>query len=217
MVKSIPSNWINLLKSDENSTKTISMKNNILSCGGMILQIDKLSSNSIYTVLCDNQTVQCKSQLKFSKLTHEFEWHDVCNLISLVTIDTYTKYFQFKVIHNYLSVNSKLKLWQVADSNRCSYCFIESETVEHLCVECSLAVTFYNTLKHWCLKYKLLLPELNIINIKYRILPCSVNNALLNLIIILYKQIIFNGRNNPKTISIELFKFKLREFRQSII
>ena len=33
-------------------------------------------------------------------------------------------------------------------------------------------------------------------------------------IVILYKQIIFNRRNNPKTISIELFKFKLREFRQ---
>ena len=63
----------------------------------MILQIDKLSSNSIYTVLCDNLSVKCKSQLKFSKLTHEFEWHDVCNLISLVTIDTYTRYFQFKV------------------------------------------------------------------------------------------------------------------------
>ena len=88
LVKSIPSNWINLLKSDENSTKTISMKNNILSCGGMILQNDKLSSNSIYTVLCDNLSVKCKSQLKFSKLTHEFEWHDVCNLISLVAIDS---------------------------------------------------------------------------------------------------------------------------------
>ena len=58
------------------------------------------------------------------------------------------------------------------------------------------------------------MPELNIINIKYGILTCSVNNALLNLIKIFYKQIIFNGRNNPKNISIELFKFKLREFRQ---
>ena len=139
---------------------------------------------------------------------------DACNLIYFVSIDSYTRYFQFKILHDYISVNEKLKKWQIIDSNRCSYCFIETETIYHLFVQCSYAVTLYNNIKHWLAGYSIYLPELESTYIIYGILPYNSSNALENLLLVLYKQLLFYGRDNCKYISLESFKNKVKNVRR---
>ena len=54
----------------------------------------------------------------------------------LTTIERHLREFQFKIIHNYLPVNSKLFKYKLIPSDRCSYCFVSSETVKHIFCNC---------------------------------------------------------------------------------
>ena len=77
-------------------------------------------------MLCQNECVLSKGHIRFTNLTdNKSSWQTICNLIYSVSIDTYTRYFQYKILHSFLSVNSKLKKWDIIDSDRCS-CFTES-------------------------------------------------------------------------------------------
>ena len=61
-------------------------------------------------MLCQNECVLSKGQIRFTNLTdNKSSWQTTCNLIYSVSIDTYTRYFQYKILHNFLSVNSKFK------------------------------------------------------------------------------------------------------------
>ena len=44
-----------------------------------------------------------KGQIRFTNLTdNKSSWQNICNLIYSVSIDTYTRYFQYKILHNFL-------------------------------------------------------------------------------------------------------------------
>ena len=128
-----------------------------------VTNLKKLSSHFLQYVMSKRHVLKrrvlSKGQIRFTDLTdNKSSWQNICNLIYSVSIDNYTRYFQYKTLHNFISVNSKLKKWNIIDSNRCSYCFIESETVEHLFTQCPFTVTLYNQIKQWCKNYDINLP-----------------------------------------------------------
>jgi hypothetical protein len=210
LIKSIPVLWLNILKQDNSHLNTnLTMSNSICSADG-IYQIEYLTSKKIYSIYVSDNVIESKGNVKFvDLLQNEFEWNDACNLIYLVSIDSYTRYFQYKILQNYLSVNFKLKKWKILDSDRCSYCFVSQETVEHLFVHCPSAVTLYSQIKEWCVGLDIHLPKLETKNIVYGILPCTPGNYLINLFIILYKQMLFNGRQNSKGVTLDAYKNKV--------
>ena len=106
-----------------------------------------------------------------------------------MTIDSHNRYFQFKILHNYLAVNSKLKIWKLTDSSRCSFCFLYEETVYHIFCECIVTKTLYYQINEWSSCYNIELPDINKSCIRYGILPCNESNILQNVLILLFKKI----------------------------
>ena len=210
ILKSIPKDWIRIL--NENISEPLGHEFcSLLCCSKGIIKLNSLKTKFIYNNVCSNQCCDSKGKLKFEKrVKQQLDWQDACNLVYFVSIDSYTRYFQFKILHDYIHVNEKLKKWQIIDSNRCSYCFIETETIYHLFVQCSYAVTLYNNIKHWLAG----LPDLESTYIIYGILPYSLSNALENLLLVLYKHLLFYGRDNCKYISLESFKIKVKNVRR---
>ena len=129
------------------------------------------------------------------KYGNDFDWCGTCSNIYKTTIDNYIRAFQFKIVHNILPVNGKLYNWKVSNSDSCSYCFLETESLEHLFCHCHVAVTLYRQIQQWAKYYHISLPDMNVNKILYGISPCSMQNALINHIILIYKQILFNHRN----------------------
>ena len=125
-----------------------------------------------------------------------FNWNKVCLNIYKTSIDPHSRIFQFKIVHDILPTNYKLYRWKVKDSSRCSYCFLENETCEHLFSECHTAITLYSNITNWANKFDILLPKLDKLTILYGIIPWSFENALLNHFILIYKQTLFYNRDS---------------------
>ena len=89
-----------------------------------------------------------------------------------------------------------MKKWNVVDSDRCSYCFVSQESVKYLFLYCPFVVTIYNQIKQWCTNFNVHMPNLESQSIIYGILPCPPENELVNLLIMLFKKLVFDRRMN---------------------
>ena len=64
------------------------------------------------------------------------EWENVYKLPFFSTIESKLRSFQFKINHNIYYTNEKLKQVKKSDTDLCSFCNEEKETLIHLFVNC---------------------------------------------------------------------------------
>jgi hypothetical protein len=55
---------------------------------------------------------------------------------------------QYKIVHQILAVNTKLKIWGKSDSDLCKVCN-KIETIEHFIYECPKTLALWNTIQLW--------------------------------------------------------------------
>ena len=56
------------------------------------------------------------------------------------------------------------------------------------------------------------MPNCNAKSILYGILPSSTDNPIINTMILLYKQFVFNCKEKPKTLIFKMYKLKIKQF-----
>ena len=64
-----------------------------------VTYISKISSKAICSVLISQKFLESTAKIKFR--------------LNVTSIDTFTRYFQFKILHNYLAVNKNLYTWKI--------------------------------------------------------------------------------------------------------
>ena len=104
-----------------------------------ILKIQTLQSKSIYLILCEQSNKLPHTSVGeqyYKKNLEALQFGIMFVKIFIKLLLNHLREFQFKIIHNYLPVNSKLFKYKLITSDRCSYCFVSSETVEHLFGNC---------------------------------------------------------------------------------
>jgi hypothetical protein len=171
-----------------------------------VIPIIGVSSRMVYSLLLSNISEDPTAKINIERNYGTDIWESACENIYKTSIDTYLRNFQYKIIHNFLPVNKKLYTWKLVDSPRCSYCFTEIETLEHLFCECSITKTFYLSIREWCKTFNVKLPQMNITTILYGFLPPNINNALVNSLILLYKQIVYNSRLEKNNLTLNVYK-----------
>ena len=77
---------------------------------------------------------------------------DICSNVSAVlskvvipfnsTIDMRTRAFQLKILHRILFTNSALFKMKISTTPLCTFCGLESETLEHLFLDCEYVKSF---------------------------------------------------------------------------
>ena len=55
------------------------------------------------------------AKIKFQSVIEGINWNTVCGNIYKTAIDTYSREFQFRIIHNYLNVNDKFYKWKLIE------------------------------------------------------------------------------------------------------
>ena len=208
LLKSVPKMWVDLLKESiseiKNHNCAENYKTHILSCWARILDINKIHSPFIYG--CMLQDEPSTRRPKFEARYHDVNWRDICSAIYKTSIEPYSRQFQFRVVHDILGTNSLLYKWKVSDTWRCSYCFIERETAEHLFCYCPSAITLYNQIKQWCETFHVILPPMKEQTILYGVFPIVKENLLCNHIILMFKIIMYRGRDMGNTPTLAIFK-----------
>ena len=61
----------------------------------------------------------------------------------------FTKYLQFKLLHNRVFTNKKLYDIGISENSSCPYCDEQEETMEHAFLNCNSVKEFWNELERW--------------------------------------------------------------------
>jgi hypothetical protein len=107
----------------------------------------KMKSFEIYKELLKvkvGQDVYVPRISLFMNDPEDIDWCQVYERANRIPMDTKTKDFQYRFIHDILSNKYWLHKWKVKESAECTYCNSESETIEHLFWSCDQSQLFWN-------------------------------------------------------------------------
>ena len=103
--------------------------------------------------------------------------------------------FQFKVLHRYLATNKFLHKIGLLPSLLCTFCKRESESIEHLLIECDHSNKFWQDLIDWFNMTDIKVEALSDIDKMFGVWKRQADFHLLNHFLILAKQHIYSCRN----------------------
>ena len=72
--------------------------------------------------------------------TDSFDWKQIYLLPRLVTLDSYSRSIQYKILNNVLYLNKKLFKFRKSASPLCPFCKLSDEIVLHLFYECNITL-----------------------------------------------------------------------------
>ena len=83
-------------------------------------------------------------KIKFGQIfqNNSLEWGRFFNLPRFLNIDNHTKVLQFRILHRIIPTNHSLFKMNIKPSNKCDYCFIHVDTLEHAFWKCFTVKNF---------------------------------------------------------------------------
>ena len=170
----------------------------------------KLKQKSVYTELLTCFSTTPTVQINFTKKypSHDLDWEKMYLLPFEVTIDSQTRWFQYKILHNILYINKSLAKMQIVGTANCTFYHSEVESLEHLLVSCVFSHRIWVCLSTWLQTLDISLPSLNEIDIFFGI-QSKVHWQLINHLIIIAKQTIYHARVKDILPSFEVFKSRV--------
>ena len=97
-----------------------------------------MNSKEIYSIITSSKVNIPTSRTYFEKEIHlyNFQWKDIYTFPCKVTTNAYLRSFQFKILNNILYLNKKLHTFGLSNTQQCSFCKMEGETISHLFYYC---------------------------------------------------------------------------------
>ena len=89
------------------------------------------------------------SQKYFDKVfpNENFDWKKIYILPRVVTINSFQRNFQYKILHNILYLNKMLFTFGKIKAPLCSFCHSYDETIKHIFLECIYVKQLWNHLR----------------------------------------------------------------------
>ena len=178
-------------------TKSITLNNDdiFVSINEKLTKLENLKQKTVYCELISKISSQLTAQKRFSKKypLHTFEWDSIYLLPRKVTIESRTRDFQYKILNRILFTNKMLFKMKINDTDKCTFCNEEEETIEHLLTTCKYTLSFWKEVIKWLKMYNIH-ENLDELKILFGVLN---NNCLdlVNHIILIGKQVIHHCRS----------------------
>ena len=116
-------------------------------------QIRQLNSKIIYSELLGQKIGfdACVPRIaKYLQNSDTILWSNVYRRANKVPLDTKTKEFQYKFLHDLLANNYWLHKWKIKQSNICHLCDNEVDTIEHMFWSCEATQRFWVDVSTFC-------------------------------------------------------------------
>ena len=135
-----------LEKNKRNNADNLLLPNHHLIKKNTLVGIEKLNSRQLYSLLVYTHPFTPTSQKYLNELfkTDSFDWKQIYLLPRLVTLDSYPRSFQYKILNNVLYLNKKLFTFRKSTSPLCPFCKLSDETVLYLFYECNITLNLWN-------------------------------------------------------------------------
>ena len=102
-----------------------------------ILQSERKGTKAIRNILLQNIRLLPKAVAKWNNTFLGLDWPAIYSSLKNSTSDTRFKWFQYRILHRVLTTNDYLYKTKVIDSDRCTCCKTEKETISHLLWDCA--------------------------------------------------------------------------------
>ena len=114
-----------------------------------VIVLDKITVREIYSVLLLSSGNTPTSQKYFGKVfpNENFDWKKIYILPRVVTINSFQRNFQYKILHNILYLNKMLFTFGKIKTPLCSFCHSYDETIKHIFLECICVKQLWNHLR----------------------------------------------------------------------
>ena len=159
----------------------------------------------IYQIFIDSLKVINNNEIKWeqniSSTIASHEWKNIYSNIYFATTETKLRSFQYNIIQRVLPTNHFLFKCQIINSDKCTFCGRDPETLEHLFFRCNLVMQLWMELVNWFQPYIFLSPMMtdkNVLFGKY----LEVNSRLINHVVIITKYYIYVQRCCKKNLSL---------------
>ena len=160
--------------------------------------INKAVSKNVYSEIPSKYETPPTAQVKYMEWHSSacLEWQEIYSFPSKVLIDTKSREFQYKILNRYLTTNSFLHKIGLIASPLCTFCGLESKSLEHLLISCSFTSDFWLDFIDWCRNANIVLEELSDIDKLFGVWKRKEDFLLLNHLLILAKHHIYECRKN---------------------
>ena len=214
IVDALPKNWNKILKIDAGMSRRFCEFIPHAIVKAKLYPLSKLSSQEIYSFLISSKIKPPTSHAHFSRIFHAdiLPWRKIYTLARSITIDSYSRIFQYKILNNILFLNLPLFRMGISESPLCSYCKLHNETVQHLFFDCAVSKALWLDLKN-IFRDNLTLPSLDIQSAVVGFLGTTdKDNLIFNNILLMFKISLYRNRDkNSITLHNVLCNLKRRE------
>ena len=125
--------------------------NNRLKSVMQVKKVPKLVYSAMIEIVTENQnSIINKWQEKLNIIIEENEWLEYFGIIYKSTISTVLREFQYKFLHRCIFTNDRLFKCKLSETNKCSFCKTQVETVNHLFWDCAVTQRFWNQVFQRC-------------------------------------------------------------------
>ena len=102
-----------------------------------VIVSDKLTATEIYLVFLLSSGNTPTSQKYFGKIfpNKNFDWKKIYVLPRLVTINSFQRNFQYKILHSILYLHKMLFTFGKIKTPLCSFCHSYNDTIKHIFLE----------------------------------------------------------------------------------
>ena len=201
LIQNIPKLWRDTI--EENREKNVLHRYNVqINCYVFKLLRKKKGCRDIYDTLISANDVSVPNYwtTEIGDVSND-EWKRFSkNLIYIQEIKL--RDFQYKINNRILVTNTFLYKIKKKDSNRCSYCNQEPETITHLLFHCKNVLDFWNTLKTWLQRTTNITLQIDL----KKIIFSYPAQPLVSYIITAAKYFIYKSKFFTKNLSIKSFE-----------
>ena len=120
------------------------------------------------------------------------------------TIGSHTRIFHYKILNNILYVNNRLFKMNIVNSELCSLCEVEPETVIRLLCSCGKVKQLWSSVQQWCSKC-FSLPGLSTQTAVLAFLENARAHIHQNIILLFFKKFVYEKRELPSQIALPTF------------
>ena len=123
--------------------------------------------------------------------------------------DCYLKYTRFRTLQRRFYTNDKLYKMGIKNTDRCTFCQEDSDSVEHMLLRCDKIKNFWNGIQNWIIEIGFIGLPLT----ESKIILCDLDNGqTITTIILLSKKVIYNSFKRGKIPSLSHVKNETKNF-----
>ena len=172
------------------------------------IPLSLMTSRRIYNCLINKKCGEDVHTPRIAKLCDvgDTDWSVHYTVAQRIPIDTKTREFQFKFLHDLLANNYWLKKWNKAESDKCIFCGNSTENIRHLFWECVHTQTFWSDFN---IKYGNMIGHIN-----FSTVVCGSKEALACTLILMAKRYIYECRYTNVKPNIIVYNHKVHFIRE---